>query len=53
MTLWLKVRRVQAVLVPALAAFTVITVMMHDQYVQLPSLLSAGGTGSSSCSWCR
>jgi hypothetical protein len=41
--LWLKVRRVQAVLVPALAAFTVITAMVHDQYVQLPSLLSAGG----------
>ncbi|MET7292030.1 hypothetical protein ABZS79_07775 [Streptomyces griseoloalbus] len=43
MTLWLKVRRVQAVLVPALAAFTVIVAAAHDQYVQLPSLLSAGG----------
>ncbi|MGC3000679.1 hypothetical protein ACPF8X_20550 [Streptomyces sp. G35A] len=43
MTLWLKVRRVQAVLGPALAAFTVMVAASHDQYVQLPSLLSAGG----------
>ncbi|MCT9138900.1 hypothetical protein [Streptomyces violarus] len=43
MTLWLKVRRVQAVLLPALAAFALITAVAHDQYVRLPSLLSAGG----------
>ncbi|MFJ6659827.1 hypothetical protein ACIQNG_26250 [Streptomyces sp. NPDC091377] len=43
MTLWLKVRRAQAVLVPALVTFIVIVAVAHDQYVQLPSLLSAGG----------
>ncbi|MFF7737402.1 hypothetical protein [Streptomyces sp. NPDC007984] len=43
MTLWLKVRRVQAVILPAIAAFILITVVAHDQYVRLPSLLSAGG----------
>lgn len=43
MTLWLKVRRVQAVLIPALAAFAVVVAVAHDQYIQLPSLLSASG----------
>ncbi|MEU9782845.1 hypothetical protein AB0H92_18120 [Streptomyces phaeochromogenes] len=43
MTLWFKVRRVQAVLAPALAAFALVLVVAHDQYVRLPSLLSAGG----------
>lgn len=46
MTLWLKVRRVQAVLLPGLAAFTLITAVAHDQYVRMPSLLSAGGDRS-------
>ncbi|MFF8530767.1 hypothetical protein ACF07B_02030 [Streptomyces sp. NPDC015532] len=43
MTLWLKARRVQAVLAPALAAFVVVVAVAHDQYVRLPSLLAAGG----------
>ncbi|WP_256639870.1 hypothetical protein [Streptomyces murinus] len=43
MTLWLKVRRVQAVLAPALAVFVLLVAMVHDQYVQMPSLLAAGG----------
>jgi hypothetical protein len=42
-TLWFKVRRVQAVLVPALVAFVALVVAAHDQYVQLPSLLTARG----------
>ncbi|MFC8091969.1 hypothetical protein [Streptomyces sp. NPDC057301] len=43
MTLWFKARRVQAAVVPALAAFAVLVVVAHDQYVQLPSLLTARG----------
>ncbi|MFD8203048.1 hypothetical protein [Streptomyces sp. NPDC059701] len=43
MTLWFKVRRVQAALIPALVAFVVLVVVAHDQYVQLPSLLTARG----------
>ncbi|MFD5452064.1 hypothetical protein [Streptomyces sp. NPDC127100] len=43
MTLWFKVRRVQAALIPALMAFVVLVVVAHDQYVQLPSLLTARG----------
>ncbi|ANB09768.1 hypothetical protein SAM40697_5813 [Streptomyces ambofaciens] len=43
MTLWFKVRRVQAALGPALAAFALLVVVAHDQYVQLPSLLTARG----------
>ncbi|GAA5207656.1 hypothetical protein [Streptomyces thinghirensis] len=43
MTLWFKARRVQAALGPALVAFAVLVVVAHDQYVQLPSLLTARG----------
>ncbi|MFI8952879.1 hypothetical protein ACIGO6_41345 [Streptomyces sp. NPDC053750] len=43
MTLWFKARRVQAALAPALLAFAVLVVVAHDQYVQLPSLLTARG----------
>ncbi|MFF8446498.1 hypothetical protein ACF06Q_02225 [Streptomyces leeuwenhoekii] len=43
MTLWFKVRRAHTVLVPALAAFSMMITVVHEQYVQLPSLLSAGG----------
>jgi hypothetical protein len=42
-TLWLKARRVQSALVPALIAFAVFVAVAHDQYVQLPSLLTAQG----------
>ncbi|MFC8062973.1 hypothetical protein [Streptomyces sp. NPDC057293] len=43
MTLWFKARRVQTALVPALVAFAVLVMVAHDQYVQLPSLLTARG----------
>lgn len=43
MTLWLKARRLQAVLLPALAAFAVVVAVAHGQSVRLPSLLAAGG----------
>lgn len=43
MTLWLKARRVQAVLAPALAVYVVVVAVAHDQYVQMPSLLATGG----------
>ncbi len=43
MTLWLKTRRVQALLAPALAVFVGIVAVAHDRFVQLPSLLAGGG----------
>ncbi|MFM9612634.1 hypothetical protein [Streptomyces niveiscabiei] len=43
MTFWCKARRVQAALVPALAAFVLLVTVAHDQYVRLPSLLTAQG----------
>ncbi|MFM9445285.1 hypothetical protein [Streptomyces acidiscabies] len=43
MTFWFKARRVQAALVPALAAFVLLVTVAHDQYVRLPSLLTAQG----------
>ncbi|MDX3386013.1 hypothetical protein PV682_31825 [Streptomyces niveiscabiei] len=43
MTFWCKARRVQAALVPALAAFALLVAVAHDQYVRLPSLLTAQG----------
>lgn len=44
MTLWFKVRRVPTVLIPALVAFTLVVVVAHDRYAQLPSLLAGGSS---------
>ncbi|MFG2606705.1 hypothetical protein ACGFT2_24605 [Streptomyces sp. NPDC048514] len=43
MNLWCTVRRVQAVLLPALTAFVVVVVVAHDQYIRLPALIGTSG----------
>lgn len=43
MSLWCTVRRVQAVLLPALAAFTIVVMVAHDQYIRMPGLIGTSG----------